>query len=65
MLTPYLARLKVRKQKNLLKGSGTQEDEEEEVRRYRSDLIVFNHFLQPDIIAPHWHPVRGLYSTCL
>ena len=62
MLTPYLARLKVRKQKNLLAGSETQEVEEEEVRRHCPDLIIFDRLLQPDIIAPHWHPVG---SSCL
>ncbi len=57
MLTPYLARLKVRKEKNLLAGSETREVKEEEVRRHCPDLIFFDRFLQPDVIAPHWHPV--------
>ncbi|CAA7258577.1 unnamed protein product [Cyclocybe aegerita] len=39
LLTPYLARLKARKEKNLLSGHEQEGDEVEE----------------PDIIAPHWH----------
>ncbi|KAF8969373.1 cleft lip and palate associated transmembrane protein [Flammula alnicola] len=40
LLTPYLARLKVRKEKNLLKSSDSGAEEEVE---------------EPDVIAPHWH----------
>ncbi|KAJ7693835.1 cleft lip and palate transmembrane protein 1-domain-containing protein, partial [Mycena rosella] len=39
LLTPYLPRVKVRKEKNLLKGNTTEEPEEIEV----------------DVIVPHWH----------
>ncbi|KAF8204690.1 cleft lip and palate transmembrane protein 1-domain-containing protein [Pholiota molesta] len=39
LLTPYLTRLKARKEKNLLTTSETDHEEVEE----------------PDIIAPHWH----------
>ncbi|KAJ4479138.1 cleft lip and palate associated transmembrane protein [Lentinula aciculospora] len=41
LLTPYMARPKVRKEKNLLKGS-REEDVEEELE-------------EPDVIMPHWH----------
>ncbi|KIM46486.1 hypothetical protein M413DRAFT_441574 [Hebeloma cylindrosporum] len=40
LLTPYLPRIKIRKEKNLLKGP--DEDDVEEVE-------------EPDMIAPHWH----------
>ncbi|KAF8806284.1 cleft lip and palate transmembrane 1 [Phlegmacium glaucopus] len=40
LLTPYLPRLKARKEKNLLNKNEEAEQEVEE----------------PDIIAPHWHP---------
>ncbi|KAL0580511.1 hypothetical protein V5O48_001498 [Marasmius crinis-equi] len=39
LLTPYFARVKVRKEKNLISGGSAEEEEEE----------------QPDVIVPHWH----------
>ncbi|KAL0950176.1 hypothetical protein HGRIS_010169 [Hohenbuehelia grisea] len=41
LLTPYLPKVKVRKQKSLLSGQKAQEDELEEVEQ--------------DVIVPHWH----------
>ncbi|KAJ7498471.1 cleft lip and palate associated transmembrane protein [Mycena latifolia] len=39
LLTPYIPRLKVRKEKNLLSANATEEPEE----------------VEPDVIMPHWH----------
>ncbi|KAJ8501863.1 hypothetical protein ONZ45_g11994 [Pleurotus djamor] len=42
LLTPYLPKVKIRKEKNLLSGSDQVETEEVE---------------EPDVIVPHWHKV--------
>ncbi|KIJ56616.1 hypothetical protein M422DRAFT_62579 [Sphaerobolus stellatus SS14] len=44
VLTRYLPKLKVRKEKNLLSSKEEQEQEEQELAQL------------PDIIVPHWHP---------
>ncbi|PPR02648.1 hypothetical protein CVT24_002131 [Panaeolus cyanescens] len=41
LLTPYIQRIKIRKEKNLLSSTAGEEEDD------------FEH--QPDVIAPHWH----------
>jgi hypothetical protein len=70
VLTPYLPRIKVRKEKNLLNKDTNEEagEEAEEVCLAEiSFLTVHSTTIQPDIIAPHWHPVFSffLHSTIM
>ena len=60
-ITKYMPKAKVRKEKSLLKGK----EEEAVVEEEQVCIILISHtkacvdiHWQPDIIVPHWHPVR-------
>lgn len=62
VLTRYLAKAKVRKEKNLLNGQedDTNQDEELQVCSNRRQVGCIAKASQTDIIVSHWHTVSFL-----